>query len=199
MRRRGLGAFPRLGISYSYGFGPFPMTSELPSTASRRIRMAALISRLAPNEGPTMSSIDGVALVRSNHSLARTPALYEPSIVIVAQGRKRGFHGGQAYVYDALHYLVLAVPLPFEIETEGSPQEPMLGVALRIDPGMTAELALSVEESQPHVDVRPRTMFATPVDDRIGDATVRLLEALVNPAEATLLGPLIVREITYRV
>ena len=178
------------------------MASHAPppsALAFQQARMVDLIERLAPAEGYTQSLLDGVTLMRSNHPLARTPALYEPSIVIVAQGRKRGFHGGHAYVYDAQHYLVLAVPLPFEIETEASPQQPMLGTALRIDPTMTAELALSVDETQPHVEVRPRTMFATPVDDRIGDATVRLLEALTNPGEAKLLGPAIVREITYRV
>ncbi|HXO99535.1 MAG TPA: AraC family transcriptional regulator [Luteibacter sp.] len=175
------------------------MTSELPSTASRRIRMAALISRLAPNEGYTMSSIDGVALVRSNRSMVRTPALYEPSIVIVAQGRKRGFHGGQSYVYDAQHYLALAVPLPFQVETEASEEEPMLGVAIRVDLAATAELALAVDDMQPQADARPATLFATPLDDRLGDAALRLLEVLADPAEARLLAPGIVREITYRV
>lgn len=161
--------------------------------------MVELIERLAPSEGYTLSTLDGVTLMRSNRPLARTPALYEPSIVIVAQGRKRGFHGGQTHVYDAQHYLVLAVPLPFEIETEASPQEPMLGIALRVDPTMTAELALAVDEARPHVDARPLALFATPVDERIGDATLRLLEALSDPGEAKLLGPGMVREITYRV
>lgn len=185
---------------YSVRTGPMATRAQTPTiAASRQARMVDLIDRLAPDEGYTQSLLDGVTLMRSNHPLVRTPALYEPSIVIVAQGRKRGFHGGNTYVYDAQHYLVLAVPLPFEIETEASPQEPMLGIALRIDPTMTAELALSVDETQPHSDVRPRTMFATPVDERFGDATVRLLEALANPGEAKLLGPAIVREITYRV
>lgn len=161
--------------------------------------MVERLQALAPTEGYTMSALDGVTLMRANRALPRTPALYEPSIVIVAQGRKRGFHGGETFVYDAQHYLALAVPLPFDIETEASPQEPMLGVALRIDPTMTAELALAVDEVAPHADVPPRTLFATPVDDRIGDATVRLLDALSNPGEVRLLGPSIVREITYRV
>lgn len=176
------------------------MTSRhSPLTLSRQAQMVDLIDRLAPLEGYTLSMLDGVHLMRSNHPLARTPALYEPCIVIVAQGRKRGFHDGETYVYDALHYLVLAVPLPFEIETEASPQEPMLGIALRIDPTALTELALATDEVQPHPEVRPRTLLATPIDERIADATVRLLEALTHPGDAKLLGPGIVREITYRV
>ena len=41
---------------------------------SRKARMVDLIERLAPAEGYTQSLLDGVTLMRSNHSLARTPA-----------------------------------------------------------------------------------------------------------------------------
>lgn len=174
-------------------------SSSQPKGVDRRSRMVELIDQLAPSDGYTKSALDGVMLMRSNHALAKTPALYEPSIVIVAQGRKRGFHGGETYVYDAQHYLVLAVPLPFDIETEASPKEPMLGLALRIDPTATAELALALDEEAPHESSPPQTLFATRLDERIGDATVRLLEALASPADARVLGPGIVREITYRV
>jgi len=173
--------------------------SQPVSIEARRARMADLIVRLAPSEGYTLSAVDGVAFMRSNRPLVRTPALYEPSIVIVAQGRKRGFHGGQTYVYDAQHYLALAVPLPFEIETEASVEEPMLGVAIRIDVATIAELVLAVDDLRPQADVPPATLFATPLDDRLGDAALRLLEVLSDPVEARLLAPGIVREITYRV
>lgn len=173
--------------------------SSQPKGVDRRSRMVELISQLAPTEGYTKSPLDGVTLMRSNHALAKTPALYEPSIVIVAQGRKRGFHGAETYVYDAQHYLVLSVPLPFDIETEASPEEPMLGLALRIDPTVTAELALALDEEVPHESSPPQTLFATRLDERIGDATVRLLEALASSTDARVLGPGIVREITYRV
>ena len=45
--------------------------------------------------------------------MPRTPVLYEPSIVIVGQGCKRAYLGGQVYTYDPHNYLVLAGPLPF--------------------------------------------------------------------------------------
>lgn len=162
-----------------------------------RARMVELIARLAPGEGYTRSRLESVSLMRSDRALERTPVLYEPSIVIVAQGRKRGFHDGRAYVYDAQHYLALAVPLPFESETEASASEPMLGVALRIDPAMTAELALAVDAQRPGAAVPPQTMFASPLDARMADATVRLLQALCDPAEAQVLAPAIVREIAF--
>lgn len=175
------------------------MSQDTIASATQQARMIELLKRLAPTEGYTRSLLDGVTFMRANQPLAHSPALYEPSIVIVAQGRKRGVHGGNVHVYDAQHYLVLSVPLPFSIETEASEEEPMLGVALRIDAVMTAELALDVDEASPAASAKPATMYATRMDARLSDATGRLLEALDSPTEARLLGPSIVREITYRV
>ena len=55
-------------------------------------------------------------------------------MVIVGQGCKSGYLGGKKFVYDANHYLVLASPLPFECETEGSPEAPLLGVSIGVTP-----------------------------------------------------------------
>lgn len=165
----------------------------------RQERMVERLRQLAPSEGYTRSRLDEVTFMRANRPLPVTPALYEPSIVIVVQGRKRGFHGDKAYVYDARQYLVLSVPLPFSIETEASSERPMLGLALRIDPVVTAELATSVDALLPEPVASPAALYSTPVDDTLEDATLRLLEALSSPLESQLLAPSVVREITYRV
>jgi len=48
--------------------------------------------------------------------------------------------------------------------------------------------------------VRPEaTVIETPVDLALSDATVRLLECLDSPVDASVLGPQIIREIHYRV
>lgn len=169
------------------------------SNSAQQLRMVELIKSLVPTEGYTESMLDGVTFMRSDQAVPNTPALYEPSIVIVVQGRKRGFHGGRMYVYDARHYLVLAVPLPFSIETEASAAEPLLGLILRIDPTMVAELAMEVDETLLQRPLNPVSLNATPIDDKLESATLRLLEALSSPLECKLLAPAIVREITYRV
>lgn len=91
-------------------------------------KMAALLKALAPNEGYSPSALDGVRLMRSDRSMPRRPVMYEPSICIVCQGRKRGYLGDEVFIYDAQQYLVLSVPLPFEGETEASAEEPFLAV-----------------------------------------------------------------------
>jgi len=102
-----------------------------PSTTEQR--MCALLERLAPKEGYTHSLLDGVRFMRADQPVARTPVLYEPSIVIGCQGRKRGYLNDQVYRYDAQHYLVLSVPLPFSSVTDASPEHPMLAVSIRLD------------------------------------------------------------------
>lgn len=169
------------------------------TVATRQARMVALMKQLAPTEGYTQSLLDGVTFMRSDRPLTCTQAFYEPSIVIVIQGRKRGMHGGNVYVYDAQHYLVLSVPLPFNTETEASAAEPLLALALRIDPTTTAELAMGIDEILPQGEAKAVTMYASRMDDKLEDATLRLLETLACPAEARLLAPSVFREITYRV
>lgn len=175
-----------------------PPSPTAPGCEPQR-RTADLISRLCPTEGFTMTALDGVMAMRADGPLRRMPTLYEPSICIVVQGRKRGFHGGRTYVYDAQHFLALAVPLPFESETECSPEEPMLGLALRVDNPLTAELALAIDEAQGPALQEPQTLVATRMDEGLSDATMRLCAALSSPLETRVLAPAILRELTYRV
>ncbi|KHJ59595.1 AraC family transcriptional regulator, partial [Burkholderia glumae] len=77
-------------------------------------RMIELIDRLAPNNGSTDAALEGVRFLRVGARVPRCPVLYEPSIVIVCQGRKVGYVGERTFVYDERQYLVLSVPLPFE-------------------------------------------------------------------------------------
>ncbi|MGF6643281.1 AraC-type DNA-binding protein [Paraburkholderia phenazinium] len=162
-------------------------------------RMVSLLERLAPNEGYTQSALEGVRFMRSNRPLGRTPVLYEPSIVIVCQGRKLGFLGEEVYVYDAQHYLILSVPLPFSTETEASESEPMLAVTLRLDLIELTDLILVIDRSGRHQQGTPLGIVSTPLQGDLAEATLRLLQALSSPLDAEVLGPAIVREICYRV
>src|SRR5919107_5764596 len=89
-------------------------------------RLASLLGEIATEEGLQPTRIDGVHLFRGSQSVPRAPMVYRPHIIIVGQGRKRAYLGGEVYQYDPANYLVLAVPLPAECETEASPEEPLL-------------------------------------------------------------------------
>lgn len=164
-------------------------------------RMVSLLETLTEHDredGVRNSRVDGVNLMRFSAPMQRSPVVYEPSIVILAQGRKRGFLGERIYTYDANNYLVLSVPLPFECETLASPKEPLLGLSISVNPSTLGELLLEMDD-RPLASDTPQGIYATPLTEELSGATVRLLEALRSPSESRILGPQIVREMTFRV
>src|ERR1700734_3535118 len=164
----------------------------------RQASMVALLKRLAPREGYTLTALPGVRFLRSDRPLASTPVLYEPGIVIVCQGRKRGLWANQVYLYDAQHYLAVSVPVPFTMETDASADEPLLAIYFSLDLTVLAGLALQVDELTESSRIAPVGMFSTPIDDALAQTVLRFLEAMSSPVEAKLLGPAIVREIYFR-
>jgi AraC-like DNA-binding protein len=161
--------------------------------------MVRLLERLAPLEGYNLSALDDVRFLRSNRPLTRTPVLYDPGIVILCQGRKRGYLGDEVYVYDSQHYLVVSVPVPFTMETDASADEPMLAVYMRLDFQLASELLLQVEEALGATAAAPKGMYASPMDDALRASTLRFLQAMSDPLDAQILGPALVREIYYRI
>lgn len=158
-----------------------------------------LLDALTPLEGYNLTPLTDVRLLRSNRPLSRTPVLYDPGIVIVLQGRKRGYFGNRVYLYDAQHYLAVSVPVPFTMETDASAEEPLLALYLHLDLPVVAELLLQMEKLGAPPARQPTGMFSTPMSAALMLSVQRLLEALSNPVEVSLLGPALVREIYYHV
>ncbi len=163
-------------------------------------RMIALLRALAPEEGYNLTALPSVRILRSNRPLSRTPVLYDPGIVIVCQGRKRGYFGDQLYLYDERHYLAVSVPVPFSMETEATPERPLLALYLHLDFTLAAELAVQIdcEGATEHVQA-PQSMMSTTIDDAMQASVLRFLEAMHRPLEAAVLGPGLLREIYFRV
>lgn len=163
------------------------------------VRMVQLMSELAPLEGYNLSVLDDVRFLRSNRPLTRTPVLYEPGIVILCQGQKRGYLGDEIYVYDAQHYLVVSVPVPFTMETDASEDQPMLAVYLRLDFALAGELIQQVDEVRGFDATVPRGMYASPMDDALRESTLRFLHIMNDRNDAQILGPAMLRELYYRI
>jgi AraC-like DNA-binding protein len=164
-----------------------------------RERLARLLNEVAVHEGTHRTQVEGVQVTRRSQPSSRTPVVYEPNIVIVGQGQKRGYLGDKVYQYDPFNYLVLSVPLPAECEWDASPDEPLLLIAINVDPAMLGEMLLEMDEPLPPVGATPRGISTTPMSEELGGAVIRLLECLESPLDSRMLGRHIVREIVYRV
>lgn len=162
--------------------------------------LAALVLALAPREGYTATALPSVRLLRSDRPLARTPVLYDPGIVIVCQGRKRGYFGQRTYIYDAHQYLAVSVPVPFAMETEASAETPLLALYLHLDFPLAAGLMLEIDRHAGAAHgAQPQSMMSSPIDEAMHLSVQRLLLALADPREASILGPQLLRELYYRV
>lgn len=161
-------------------------------------RMVELLEPLAQKEGITESVLDNVKFVRSGQSLPRTSLIYEPFIMIIVQGRKIVYLADEIYRYDPENYLVVTMPLPMECETIASPEEPLLGIWIRVDPVMIGELLMQMEPVKPLPKSTPRGVYSSRLTSVIKDTVIRLLECLNDPVDGRVLGPHIVREVVYR-
>lgn len=180
------------------------MNTDAETPSAEQARMVSLLATLAPQEGYNLTALPSVRLLRSNRPLARTPVLYDPGIVIVCQGCKRGFFGDEIYIYDEQHYLAVAVPVPFTMETDAKPERPLLAIYLHLDFQLAAELMLQIDQQslqlgQLPVEEAPRSLFSSPMDPALTRSVLRFLETLGDPLEAAILAPALLRELYFRV
>ena len=179
-----------------------PSENSNPSPLSVRNSLAPLIERYAVEEGVTETQYPGLILGRFNRPVPRYPLVYSPSVCVVAQGRKHVYSANERVVYDPLHYLVVALPLPLEAEVViASPKRPFLALALEIDMSMIGKLLLEMaEEEQPEEDNRlEKSIYTSNMNEDLLNAVRRLLQALETPVTRRILGPGAVWEILYHV
>lgn len=161
--------------------------------------LARLIARQIAEPGDLETAIAGLTLYRRNAVAPPASCMVPPSIVLVAQGAKQMWAGGEGFPYDSSRFLVTSLDLPANSEiTQASPEQPCLGLVFRLDLRILAELiALG--------GLPPSRDKAAGKSVGIGAATpaillpmLRLLELLDEPEAITVLAPMIQREIHYR-
>lgn len=172
--------------------------------AGQQAELAARIAHFAASEGPTHTPIPALSLFRADSPSLALPCVYEPSVCIVVQGRKRALLAEEAYIYDPLHYLVVSVTLPVTGQViEASPENPYLSMRISIDRKAIGELLLQMRKALPAgataAPAGDRGMFLARVSEPLLDAALRLVRLLDEPRELPVLAPLALREIYYRV
>ena len=162
-------------------------------------KMVELLERQLPKESVVTTSINGVKLYRIENSYNRKPASYDSEIIIIAQGEKRIYLGDNVYNYNPSRYLVLPVPLPVECEAIISADGPLFGITIKVDPLIVGEILLELDDTRPPADDLHKGIYTALMTEGIADTALRLLEALSSPVDGRILGPMIMREIIYRV
>ncbi|AQQ31731.1 MULTISPECIES: AraC family transcriptional regulator [Burkholderia cepacia complex] len=124
--------------------------------------------------------------------------MVEPSFGLVVQGAKRVMQSGDAYIYDTDRFLITSLDLPGSTQIiEASPDKPFLGLGLKLDFRVMAELMMQVA---PDHDDAPagRGLVVGDMTEPLYDALNRLLALLDDPNAIAVLAPYVEREIYYR-
>ncbi|TGL59381.1 AraC family transcriptional regulator [Leptospira ognonensis] len=158
-----------------------------------------LFDRLVPKESVFEIPLIGVKLFRVESSFKRKPIAYGSEIIIIVNGEKKVFFGDMVFIYNRSRYLVLPVPLPLECEGIRPTDGPLLGLIIKIDPKILGALLTELDLIKNPSDHLYKGIYTAPTNDHINDAVYRLLNVILSPAETMILGPMIVREIIYRI
>jgi AraC-like DNA-binding protein len=176
-----------------------------PATDPHGERLAELVRlalAFAPTDGLHETPIGPLHIIRASAPAQPLPAVYEPGLCLVVQGRKHARLGSDLIVYDPLHYLLISVTmLPVGQVVEATPERPYLCLRLNIDPREIGALLLERPLPQaPDEEAAPqRGLRVARVSFELLDAMTRLMRLLKTPEHAPVLSPLLQREILYRV
>jgi AraC-like DNA-binding protein len=173
---------------------------EAPSGAQHE-RFTTLLARLTPALGRNDTPLPALRCYRSPRPTAPGAVVYEPSLCIVGQGEKEARLGQRVFRYGPLHYLVSGAALPVHARIlEASAQTPFLSMVLDIGTAEVRELLAEIETDADPMPVRwegAPPLRVSPLDARLLDAVIRLLESVADPVDARVLAPAAFREIVY--
>lgn len=162
-------------------------------------KLADILARHARGDGMHDTPIPGLRLVRSDIPTMPMPVVYEPTLCLVAQGRKRVMLGTTAYVYSPARYLLASVDLPVTGSViDASEAVPYLCLVLDLDMTELSDLVLRHPSPGMDDDAPSAGLALHDTTPELLDAAARLAALLDKPSDIEALAPLVVREILYR-
>jgi AraC-like DNA-binding protein len=165
-----------------------------------RTALACKIASFIGSAEKRITDVPGLLLTRRTATTAPASATYEPSLAVVAQGRKRASLGGTTFIFDQSRYLLTSLDLPVICNViEASEAVPYLCFVLKLEIPVVREL-LSREEIQgPEATSDSPAMATGKTTAELLDACCRLVDLLNTPQDIPFLSDLIQREIIYRI
>lgn len=151
----------------------------------------------APGDCPM--PIPGLGFYRREQPAAPVVCMVEPSIVLVVQGKKQLWVGGEGYPYDTSRFLVTSLDIPANSEVlAASAEQPCLGLTFKLDLRMLAELIAQGDLPPTRERAMMKGVGIGSVTGGMLAAFARLVALLDEPEAIAVLAPLIQREIHYR-
>ena len=165
-----------------------------------RSQLARKIDSFMGSSEKRVTDIPGLLLVRRTGLGCPACTTYEPSVAVIAQGRKRVELGRTTFIYDESHFLLTSVDLPIVSQViEASEAAPFLALALKLEMPVVRELLSREEIPVPEAPPDSPAMATGETTVELLDACCRLVDLLGTPQDIPFLSGLIQREIIYRI
>lgn len=160
--------------------------------------MKCKLLQRVPRAGRFETAIPRFYLSRRNHPTDSLPCFYKPLVALIIQGYKCSALGAVELRYGENQTMVTSIDVPCVSRIlEAAPETPCLGVLLELDSRLI--LQLLTEMKLPPLRNTPHDATAiADTDPLVLDAFLRLTELLDAPEQQTVMAPLIIREIHYR-
>lgn len=164
--------------------------------------LKALIATAADAFGPGAPDIPtplpGLAVVRASAPTPPFRALYHPVVCVVAQGAKRVMSGNAVHDFAAGQSLIVGVEVPVTAQVvTASAAAPYLAAAVDLDWGILREV-IDAADAAPKAEPPLPGIFVAAPDAALADCMARLLRLTAEPEAASVLRPLLLRELHFR-
>lgn len=169
-------------------------------TAGIREELANRIERFLKNDAERMTSLPGLSVATVLRPTVSSSYIYEPSISLILRGRKRLHLGKTTYIYNESRFLLTAVNLPTVTEVlDATPEAPYVSLLMRLDLQTARQVMADVGTTGSGGAATGIGMALGPATVELFDAVGRLITLIDNPQDLLHVGPLIQREIIYRI
>ena len=146
------------------------------------------------DDGQAVKLMDGLVLLRHDSKSSLAASLYEPVLCLILQGRKEVTIGEQTLSFGPGECLLVSHDLPVRSRIT---KAPYLVLVFEVGVATIRKLYDEVAESALDGEVA-RAAETHHADPGLVDALHRYLALADSPADAKVLGPLISKEIHYR-
>lgn len=158
----------------------------------------ANFDQVSDSAGPYITPLPDLILIRHFSPTEFESVIYEPIVCLILQGKKETTIHERTIEIGPGESLLISHDVTVSARTtQASKELPYIALVVKIDLGMLRSLYESIESFDTNEDEASSFAFDI-IDDDISETLERYLKLTDNPQGAKILGPLILKELHYR-
>lgn len=164
------------------------------------LRVVAYADRHDFSDAPTPVGFGGLSIARARVPSALMNTLYTPLLCLVLQGKKETRFGDRSVVFSTGDTLIVSINIPTVSQVlTASSDVPYVSLAIEIDLGIVRALQAELELASGGAADSDASIASGASDEALASAMQRLFDLHDRlPAERTIMTPLLLREIHFR-